>query len=708
MVKDYSELTYAGVLGKLIGVYLGRPVEGWAYEKIRCELDEINYYIHQECGVPLIVADDDISGTFGFFKALKDYDYHDLTPEKFGDTWLNYIIEDKTVLWWGGLGRSTEHTAFLRLKNGVKAPLSGSIEMNGTALAEQIGAQIFIDAIAMACPNDPDRAVELIKASASVSHDGMAVEAACFLGAMEAMAFEEKDINQLIDKGLKYVNHPFLKKAIQETREVCEKEKDWRKVREFLDGKYGYKQFPGTCHIIPNHLMVLVSFILGEDDFQKSIMIASSAGWDTDCNAGNVGCLNGIRLGLEGISSGPDFRDPVRDLMYVVSADGGSVVTDAVKETHKIIEASKRLKGENYFREDKAYTFDFKGSTQGFNLCPYSKNNAAYSKVYNTNDISDENGLSIDCSGVAKGSSVHVSTPVFLEFDKLAVNFSTTASPTLYPSQTVTSILQHLSSEEVMVKQYILYYDIYNEIQRLESELISLQQGENKLEWVIPDTEGMAIFRLGYEILAEKKFDGRIVIKEIDWNEAPAHFYQKGMLMTSIWNTNPFWLSSWSSSAKHFAADFKYTYCISHHELNGVVTIGTQDWKDYSVESGLELSLHQSAGLVVRSNGHHRYYAAKFTAGNQIVLVCKKDQKETVLAAVPFEYEQDKLYRMKLSAIGNVFTVSVNGQNLIEVRDENETYSYGAAGFIIDEGTMVADGFAVKNHSWSEEKCQNI
>ena len=30
-------------------------------------------------------------------------------------------------------------------------------------------------------------------------------------------------------------------------------------------------------------------------------MIACSSGWDTDCNSGNVGCLNGIRLGLEGL-----------------------------------------------------------------------------------------------------------------------------------------------------------------------------------------------------------------------------------------------------------------------------------------------------------------------------------------------------------------------------------------------------------------------
>ena len=26
---DYEERVYAGVLGKIIGVYLGRPFEGW-------------------------------------------------------------------------------------------------------------------------------------------------------------------------------------------------------------------------------------------------------------------------------------------------------------------------------------------------------------------------------------------------------------------------------------------------------------------------------------------------------------------------------------------------------------------------------------------------------------------------------------------------------------------------------------------------------
>ena len=129
---EYEERVYAGVLGKIIGVYLGRPVEGWPYEDIRTRFGEVAYYVNAALGLPLIVADDDISGTFAFFRAVADHG-HDpgLTAEQIGDTWLNYIVERKTILWWGGLGRSTEHTAFLRLRDGVTAPASGSARLNG-------------------------------------------------------------------------------------------------------------------------------------------------------------------------------------------------------------------------------------------------------------------------------------------------------------------------------------------------------------------------------------------------------------------------------------------------------------------------------------------------------------------------------------------------------------------------------------------------
>src|SRR5262245_58531401 len=198
--QDYAERVYAGVLGKIIVVYLVRPFEGWSYERIMAELGEVDYFVHERLNVSLIVTDDDISGTFTFLRALPDYgNARDLTPAQIGQTWLNYIIENRTILWWGGLGNSTEHTAYLRLKQGGPAPRSGSIALNGKVVAEQIGAQIFIDGWAMVAPGDPELAADLARRAASVSHDGEAIYGAQVIAAMEAQAFVEADLNKLID-----------------------------------------------------------------------------------------------------------------------------------------------------------------------------------------------------------------------------------------------------------------------------------------------------------------------------------------------------------------------------------------------------------------------------------------------------------------------------------------------------------------------------
>ena len=45
---------------------------------------------------------------------------------------------------------------------------------------------------------------------------------------------------------------------------------------------------------------MVMAVLYGADDFQKAQMIVNTSGWDTDCNAGNVGCLLGIMNGLRG------------------------------------------------------------------------------------------------------------------------------------------------------------------------------------------------------------------------------------------------------------------------------------------------------------------------------------------------------------------------------------------------------------------------
>jgi ADP-ribosylglycohydrolase len=685
----YEEQIYAGVLGKIIGVYLGRPVEGWHYEDIERRFGEVRHYVHDAVGAPLIVADDDISGTFGFFRVMADNGHPaEVDPAAVGDTWLNHIIERKTILWWGGLGRSTEHTAFLRLKDGVRAPQSGSIALNGRTLAEQIGAQIFMDAFAMMHPGDPERAAAAVRAAASVSHDGIALEAAAFLGAMEALAFDEPSLPRLLERGRGVVRSSFVDTMVDDVLGLCDGERDWRAVRAAIDDRYGPDRYPGPCHIVTNHAMVLAALLLGGDDFQRSVMIAASAGFDTDCNAGNVGCLNAIRLGLDAIDAQVDFRGPVADRLLVVTADGGSCVSDAVIEARKIADAARAQRGEPLPGRAPRFCFEHRGSVQGFGPCPYLP--APYDAVSVGNAGS---ALEIRCRAIGPGVAAAVSTPVFLEPASGRDNFSTVASPSLYPGQLVTA---HVSASEpgAAVRPYVVTHDQAGQPTAVRGELADVASTPASLSWRIPDTGPNPLVRVGVEVVAERRYDGTVRLELLDWDGAPEGFEQRGTLMASIWDTAPRPLSAWVSSAENFEADFRYSYAIAHSDGPGLATIGTPDWDDYRVSSTLIFGLHRSAGLVARSVGHRRYYAACFADGRRVALLRRTDGETRALAEVNWAYEHDVPYEVALECVGAALRLTIDGEDVLAARDDDPRPG-GGAGFLVEGGTLFADGIRI-------------
>ena len=61
---DYAERVYAGILGKIIGVYLGRAFEGSGNARIEQDLGEIHYYVDERVNKPLVDTHDDNSGSF--------------------------------------------------------------------------------------------------------------------------------------------------------------------------------------------------------------------------------------------------------------------------------------------------------------------------------------------------------------------------------------------------------------------------------------------------------------------------------------------------------------------------------------------------------------------------------------------------------------------------------------------------------------------
>jgi ADP-ribosylglycohydrolase len=693
---DFEERVYAGVLGKIIGVYLGRPFEGWSYDRIMSELGEINYYVHEQLNKPLIVTDDDISGTFTFIRALADYgNARDITPAQIGQTWLNYLINQRTILWWGGLGNSTEHTAYLRLMDGIQAPQSGSIELNSKVVAEQIGAQIFIDGWAMVAPGDPEYAADLARRAGSVSHDGEAIYGAQVLAAMEAQAFVESDLNALLDVGVSLIPvDSVIARMIAELRELRTNEPDWHVALAWLQENYGYHIYGGNCHMVPNHGLMILSLLYGDDNFQKTMMIVNTGGWDTDCNSGNIGCLMGIKNGLAGLETGPDYRGPVADRLYLPTADGGRAVTDALIETYHLVNSARGLQGLDPVapKQGARFNFNLPGAVQGF-LADESVDAQGTLTLENVagHSATGTRSLALRYSGVATGRTARAGTATFLTPEAAKMpGYGLICSPTLYAGQTVRARVEAdaTNSGPVRCNLYIRIYGAGDECLIRQGPTIRLQPGAgNVLVWTLDPTDGDPIAEIGIEIHSGERADGTLYLDTLTWDGAPT------ITLNKPEHDGTMWRQAWVNGVDDF---WTWTELrVIQNSGTGLVIQGTGDWKDYEVSAEINPHLIKRGGLAARVQGMRRYYALLLCAGQKLCLVKALDG-DTILAETDFTWTYDEPYALTLRVAGNRIIASVDGAQLFDVIDTDRPLTAGGIALVIDEGRLSAADVTVK------------
>lgn len=711
--SDYAERVYAGVLGKIIGVYLGRPFEGWPYEMIMEHLGEISYYVHDLLNVPLVVTDDDISGTFTFVRAMEDYQFRqDLSAREIGRTWLNYLIEERTVLWWGGLGNSTEHTAYLRLKHGIDAPASGSIAVNGQVVAEQIGSQIFIDGWALISPGDPAQAARLAAEASRVSHDGEAVHGAVVLAAMEAQAFVESDINALLDTGVSFIpKDSIIYRMIADLRGWHAGEPDWRKTREKIAATYGYDQYGGNCHMVPNHALIIHALLHGDDDFQKSLMIVNTCGWDTDCNSGNVGCLLGIKNGLAGIDgSGPDWRSPVADRMYLPTADGGSAVTDAVTESVKLSSMGARLAGTEgpCFKNGARFHFSFPGSLQGFQEDPH-RETAGVTTLRNIEGHSESGSrsLALRFRGMAPGKNARVETPTFVP-DRATHDYfgqrgyALLASPTLYPGQTVRARLEACPHNQAAVQARLMVkvYGAEDELDILHSDAVQMEPGAaHTWAWQVPDTGGNPIARVGVELSSEQHLDGYAFLDYLTWDGTPDFEMRIPDAFTRknrFESTGIMWKYAWVNGVDHYERFYPETFRIIHNEGRGLLMTGTREWRDYRVSADITPHMVEASGLGVHVQGMTRYIAFLLCRDGKARLVSMFDGEEEILAEAAFPLTFGRRYEVEVTASQGQFGCAVDGQQVLQASGGHPVLAHGGIALVVEEGRTATQNVKVQ------------
>jgi len=675
---EIFERIYSGFVGKAIGVRLGAPVEPtiWSYERIRDTYGEVTEYLRD---FKNFAADDDTNGPIYFIRALRDYGLG-ATAEEVGKTWLNYAAEEHGMYWWGGFGNSTEHTAYQNLRAGIPAPQSGSITQNGTTVAEQIGGQIFIDSWGWVHPADPKTAAEASARAASVAHDGEGLNGARFCAAAIAHAFVAKNIEEVIETGLATIPADSLYAKVSRAvlRFHDSNRNDWRACRDMLTAEWGYDRYPGVCHIIPNAGVLVMALIYGQGDLPRTVEIATMAGWDTDCNAGNAGAIVGT---LQQVQPGWDkYRKPINDFVVASGVTGTINVVDIPSFARELTVLALRLQGreapalwvEDFERRGVRFDFDAPGATHGFRTEPF--NQIAVKASVERHTESAKGSLEILLDRLERGQGGRIFwKPFYRRSDFDDERYRPMFTPLADDGQTVKFKLwldPWNGDGNLRVASYVRRA-MTGTIQETSAWHVPSASGWQDYEFAIPDGHGEAVDEIGIlvEYFGRLKFLGRLFLADFSVSgkgraviDPAKEAHEWGGITRFTWNRG-----HWSLQQGRIHA---------HTATDADAWTGNAYLRDVSVTANLQPLSGASHLVVARAQGTSRFYAAGFENGEAVILL--ENHGTTILARKPFRIEHGRNYAVDLTVEGGKLTLSVDGERVLQAHDT--TLGYGMAG----------------------------
>ena len=697
MKTDYLEKIYAGWLAKIIGIRLGAPIEGWTYEKIRNIYGECNGYLVDY--KKNFAADDDSNGPFFFLRALEDSGSIDLSARAVEDALLNYAPFEHGFFWWGGYGISTEHTAYLNLRSGIHAPQSGSIVQNGKAVAEQIGGQIFIDTWGLVTPGNPDLAARYAEKAASVTHGGNGVYGGIFVAACISYAFEERDIRQIIEKGLSYLpadcEYTRVARAVMAYHDAHPE--NWRDCFAYIHENFGYDRYPGSCHIIPNTTVMILSLLYGGGSFDDTLNICNMCGWDTDCNVGNVATIMGVISGLEGIDY-QKWRLPINDLLICSSVVGSLNIMDIPYSASYIAKQAWAIAGATLpepwkdiidNRMDSCH-FEYPGSVHAMRV---RVEHTPYEPEYNLRNTDEaantgKRSLKVMVKPVQQGSRVYVYKRTYY-FPKEFHNsrYDPCFSPLVYPGQTIHgSVMLPAFADGCTVR---LYAHDATSGKVLEGEAVRLAKGAwMDLRFTIPHVDAGLIDEVGF---AFDLHDDQNALMQLDcfiddlyFDGSPSYTIDFAHCKQEKWNPLHSEISQFTRLKGLLYLEDEMLH-LSCHDFGEAYT-GRYDWKDYTAAFVLTPLVGNWHMVNVRVQGAIRSYAAGFDAAGKLGIYKNKNGYRKLTEA-DFAWECGRQYALTVDVRGADISVSVDGRELLRYADGDHPYLTGSIGMSVRDNS---------------------
>ncbi|BBI31957.1 ADP-ribosylglycohydrolase family protein [Cohnella abietis] len=345
-LQDYRSKLEGCWLGKNIGGTLGAPFE------CKRGVFDVSFYTQELYGEPL--PNDDLDLQLIWLNAAEKYGTA-VNARILAEYWISYISPNMGEY---GAGKNN-------LRAGLVPPLSGYYH---NLYRDSNGAFIRSEIWACLAPGHPEIAAKYAYEDAIVDHSHEGVYAEVFCAAIESAAFVESDTYRLIAIGLSYIpEESGVAKAVKTAIESYQSGVTWQEARiNVLTAVPGSFGLLSTSAIDPqqddvpvgpigydapsNVGIMIIGWLYGEGDFEKSICIATNCGEDTDCTAATIGSILGIILGKEGLPS--KWLDPIGDTIKTITlnvCDQGTRIPTTVGElTERVLRLAPTFLGTEY------------------------------------------------------------------------------------------------------------------------------------------------------------------------------------------------------------------------------------------------------------------------------------------------------------------------------------------------------------------------
>lgn len=678
--ENYAERVYAAVLGKCIGVRLGAPVEAenWTYERIRAVYGErIHGYLRP---YRVFGADDDINGPAYFFQVLEEKDDPQLLD--FAHAWVDFVREGKGFFWWGGVGKSTSHTSYHLIRSGAPLPLKREDLRGLKGEDESVGGQIFVDFLGLALPGQDERAAEMGGRLAAVAHFDDGVSGGRFMAAANAAAFTSRCVEEIVLRALRTIpkdgDYARVTNAVLEFYHAHPGR--WQDCRAMLEKEWGYDRYSGVCPMIPNAGVCVMALLYSGGDLNRGVEIATLAGWDTDCNAGNVGSILGAFSGLDPIK--PCYREPFHDTAILSGVSGEINQCDLPSLAKRIARRGYELLSQSVpeeLRAEEGLHFDFElpGSTHGMQVSnPFVlqlSNSAAQS-------YRGKRSLQVVFNRLQKGMETRLFFKTFYtraEFED--GRYSPVFSPRVYPGQTLSLHLMMEKwggTEPLRMRPYVRTAFDHRDY---EGEDFRLENGcWKEINFRIPEVDGGVIEEAGLQVFSDSvntgeasRDLGRFFVDEIRVTGEAEYRLDFAQSRVELGNLTPF-------------AHNRGQWTLEDSAIHALCEECTQSFTGAYHTADLTLScrstpLSGGACLLVRGMGTLRHVLAGLTAPGKAGIWLGGPEGYRPLAEADFDWKAGQPYQLKAVARGAKTELFIDGQKIAEAEVPYTHGMYGLA-----------------------------